>query len=172
MIPAREPSPDARALAHGIATEFRRRLLGEQLPRIRRCVELLGDADVWRRPGPTSNSVGNLLLHLAGNTTQWILATFGDIDDERDRPAEFAADGGANANELADRLASVYQRACDLVDRVPVNDLLRTRLVQGRYQESGLSAILHVLEHCAGHAGQIYAWTKQATGRDLRFYDL
>ncbi|HEX5053471.1 MAG TPA: DinB family protein [Planctomycetota bacterium] len=169
---APEPSADATALARGVATEFRRRLLGEQLPRLRRCVELLGEAGVWRRPGPTCNSVGNLLLHLAGNTTQWILATFGDVPDRRDRPAEFAADGSVAARELVDRLAAVFERACDLVDRVSVDDLLRARRVQGRFEETGLSAILHVLEHCSGHAAQVYAWTKQVTGQDLRFYDL
>ena len=162
----------ARGLADGVATEFRRRLLGEQLPRIRRCIELLGDVDVWRRPAPNCNSVGNLVLHLCGNTTQWILATFGAVDDHRDRNAEFAANEGTPGKALVNRLEQVYHRACDVVDEVDVADLLRTRTVQGRYQETGLAAILHVLEHCSGHAGQIYFWTKQVTGKDLAFYDL
>jgi uncharacterized damage-inducible protein DinB len=162
----------ARCLADGVATEFRRRLLGEQLPRIRRCIELLGESNVWRRSAPNGNSVGNLVLHLCGNTTQWILATFGAVADHRDRAAEFAADEGLPGPVLVDRLEQVYRRACDVVDKVEVQDLLRTRTVQGRYRETGLAAILHVLEHCSGHAGQIYFWTKQATGRDLAFYDL
>ena len=166
------PNAAATALAQGVATEFRRRLQGEYLPRIRQCVGLLGDAGVWQRPAPNCNSVGNLLLHLAGNTTQWILATFGDTTDARNRPAEFAAAGGQSATELLDRLATVVDRACDVVAALPVEELLRPRLVQARYQETGLSAVLHVLEHFSGHAGQIYAWTKQATGQDLRFYDL
>lgn len=164
--------PAAAALARIVATEFRRRLLGEQLPRLRACVHQLGDEGVWRRPAPVCNSVGNLLLHLRGNTTQWILATFGAVDDARNRPAEFAAREGASGAELVDALGAVYTRACELVDGLTVDELRRERLVQGRYTESGLSAVLHVLEHCSGHAGQIYAWTKQATGQDLRFYDL
>ena len=169
---AMDGRPDnASALARIVAAEFRQRLLGEQLPRIRRCVELLGDERVWQRPGSVCNSVGNLLLHLAGNTTQWILAAFGAVLDERDRKAEFAAEGGVPAQDLLLHLGSVWTRACDVVDRVPVAELLRVRRVQ-RHDVSGLAAILHVLEHCSGHAGQIYAWTKQATGQDLRFYDL
>lgn len=165
-------APDAVALARIVAAQFRRRLLGEQLPRIRTCVQRLGDAGIWRRPAPVCNSVGNLLLHLCGNTTQWILVTFGATADARNRPAEFAATAGATGDQLVDALAAVYTRACDLVDSLPVAELLRPRLVQGRYTETGLAAILHVLEHSSGHAGQIYAWTKQATGEDLRFYDL
>lgn len=162
----------AAALARGVAVEFRRRLQGEYLPRIAHCVDLLPADAVWRRPAPHCNSIGNLLLHLAGNTTQWILATFGDTRDARDRPAEFAAvDGAAGADLVAD-LRTVVDRACAVVDRLSPAELLRERTIQQRFAETGLGAVLHVLEHFSGHAGQIYAWTKQVTGKDLRFYDL
>ena len=65
------PGPQAAdAIAQAIKTEFRRRLLGEQLPRISRCLRALGDDGVFRRPAPHCNSAGNLVLHLCGNTTQ------------------------------------------------------------------------------------------------------
>lgn len=164
--------PAAAALARAVAIEFRRRLQGEYVPRIRRCVQLLGDERVWVRPAPNCNAVGNLLLHLAGNTTQWILATFGESNDARNRPAEFAADGGVPAAELIERLARIVDRACDVVDGLDAGELLRARTIQQRFAETGLSAVLHVLEHFSGHAGQIYAETKRITGEDLRFYDL
>ncbi len=161
---------DADALARGIAREFRRRLQGEYEPRIRRCAGMLADADFWRRPAPNCNSVGNLMLHLAGNTTQWILGSFDATADRRDRPAEFAAEGG-DREAVCASLRAVVDRACDVVDRLGPADLLTVRPVQV-YQETGLAIVLHVLEHFSGHAGQIYAWTKQVTGADLRFYDL
>ncbi|MCK5944910.1 MAG: DUF1572 family protein [Planctomycetes bacterium] len=164
-------SERADALAAIVRREFRRRLIEEQLPRITRCAELLGEPRVWERPSPNTNSVGNLILHLCGNTTQWILAEFTELEDQRTRDAEFAADGGQSVAELTAMLARVYREACDVVDGVPVDELLAPRTIQG-YAENGLSAILHVLEHTSGHAGQIYAWTKQATGLDLKFYDL
>ncbi|MBX3463408.1 MAG: DinB family protein [Planctomycetes bacterium] len=167
-----EAGDSATMLAAGVASEFRRRLLGEMLPRIGACLDLLGDAGAWARPAPHCNSVGNLILHLAGNTTQWILATFGAAADQRRRDDEFTAAGGLTAPQLRDRLGAVWTQACDVVDRLSPADLLRERTIQGRFRETGLSAVLHVLEHSSGHAGQIYAWTKQATGRDLRFYDL
>jgi uncharacterized damage-inducible protein DinB len=163
---------DAAALARGVAAEFRRRLQREYVPRIARCVELLGDEGVWRRPAPNCNSAGNLLLHLCGNVTQWILTGLGGAPDRRDRPAEFAAAGGVPAPELLLRLRAVVDDACDAVDGLPPSELLRERTIQGRFRETGLSAVLHVMEHFSGHAGQIYAWTKQVTGQDLRFYDL
>lgn len=154
-----------------VRRELRRRLLEEQLPRITRCAELLGDERVWERPSPNTNSVGNLVLHLCGNTTQWILAEFTALEDQRDRDAEFFARGGVSVAELCAKLDEVYTAACDAVDAATEAQLLAERTVQG-YPETGLSAVLHVLEHSSGHAGQIYAWTKQATGVDLKFYDL
>ena len=158
-------------LAAIVRSEFRRRLVDEQLPRITRCVQLLGQERVWRRPSKNCNSVGNLILHLCGNTTQWILAEFTDLEDRRQRHAEFAACEGASVAELSERLQDVYHTACDTVDAVSDEEMLAPRTIQG-YAESGLSAILHVLEHTSGHAGQIYAWTKQVLDVDLRFYDI
>ena len=158
-------------LAAIVRGEFRRRLVDEQLPRITRCAELLGQDRVWRRPSKNCNSVGNLILHLCGNTTQWILAEFTELADQRQRSAEFAAREGASVAELSQRLRDVYHSACDTVDAVSDEQMLAPRTIQG-YAESGLSAILHVLEHTSGHAGQIYAWTKQVMDVDLRFYDI
>ena len=158
-------------LAAIVRKEFRRRLIEEQLPRITQCAEMLGDERVWQRPSPHSNSVGNLILHLCGNTTQWILAEFTELDDLRDRDAEFAADAGSAVAALSKKLEAVYHAACDIVDALSEAELLAPRTIQG-YEETGLSAVLHVLEHTSGHAGQIYAWTKQALGVDLKFYGL
>lgn len=165
-------SDAAPRLAHIVAAEFRRRLLDEHLPRLRRCVTALGDERTWLRPHAHGNSVGNLVLHLAGNTTQWILANFGATTEARDRAAEFTADGGMSGEQLLSHLESVYRRAVAVVASLPIDEMLRERLVQGRYRETGLSSVLHVLEHCSGHAYQIYAATKQMLGVDLRFYDL
>lgn len=171
-MPPPERQGAASQLVAGIAAEFRRRLLGEYLPRIGRCVELLGEARCWQKPGPTGNSVANLLLHLDGNLRQWLLVTFAGEPDRRDRPAEFAAQGAAPATALLARLAATAERAVQVVEGLDADALLARYRIQQRYDETGLAAVLHVLEHCSGHAGQIYAWTKQSTGQDLRFYDL
>lgn len=157
-------------LQRQVKREFRRRLIEEQLPRITRCAKLLGDERVWQRPSPNSNSVANLMLHLCGNTTQWIMAEFTELHDQRQRDEEFAVRDGMRVDELCSRLAEVYHAACDTVDAVTTAQLLEPRTIQG-YAETGLSAILHVLEHTSGHAGQIYSWTKQVTELDLKFYD-
>src|SRR5664280_653135 len=70
------------------------RLLSEYLRKIEHCVGLLTPAEVWWRPNARCNSVGNLLLHLSGNLSQWVLAGLGGAEYERRRREEFAAETG------------------------------------------------------------------------------
>ena len=169
-------TPDrAEQLTRAIAAEFRRRLLDEYVPRIAGCVEMLGDDEVWERPGPRSNSVGNLLLHLEGNVRQWVLCGLGGQVDARDRDAEFAATGSTERQrpaELVERLRATVAEAVAVVEGLGPDDMLARRVYQGRYEETGVGAVLHVMEHFSGHAGQIYAHTKRVKNVDLRHYDL
>ena len=59
-----------------------------------------------------------------------------------------------------------------VVEQFGPDQLLARKTYQDRYDETGLGAVLHVMEHFSGHAGQIYAFTKQVKNVDLRFYDL
>lgn len=166
---------DGAQLVTGIAREFRRRMLDEYVPRIERCVAMLGEARCWQRPGVNGNSVANLLLHLEGNMRQWILVTFTGEPDQRDRNSEFRASSAeqtSSPGELMQRLRQTVTACVAAVERLDAAALLRRYHIQQRYEETGLAAVLHGLEHFSGHAGQIYAWTKQLSGQDLRFYDL
>ncbi len=64
------------------------------------CIDQLDDTQVWYRPNPQSNAVGNLVLHLVGNLRQWILGGIDNLPDTRDRPAEFSAASGRTREEL------------------------------------------------------------------------
>ena len=162
-----DPADLARQFATGVATEFRAHVADEYVPRIGRCVELLTPEELWRRPGPHNNSVGNLLLHLAGNTRQWILAGIDGQPDARDRDGEFAATG---ADTPAG--AALVEQLRQTVDRLTPAEWLAVRRFQGRWDQTCLAAVLHVMEHFSGHAGQIYAFTKEVRGVDLKFWDL
>jgi len=173
---AQSGGDQAERLARGVAVEFRRRMLDEYVPRIRRCVSLLNAQQLWQKPSPHNNSVANLLLHLNGNVRQWIQVGIADEADLRDRNAEFRNTKEAiqaTGEELVQRLQDTVQEAVSIVEELGPNNLLEVHTFQGgRYEESLLGAVLHVMEHFSGHAGQIYALTKQMLGIDLKFYDL
>jgi hypothetical protein len=147
----------------------RQKLLGQFWPRLRESVESLTDEQVWWRPNPASNSIGNLILHLNGNVTQWLVDSFNRDEDERNRPAEFAAEGGLTAAELLAKLGATIDRAAQVLDRLTVEELLAPYEIQG-YHVHGLDAVYQVVEHFGLHYGQIVYITKSLTDRDLGFY--
>jgi uncharacterized damage-inducible protein DinB len=144
-------------------------LVDEYWPRLRGCVESLTDEQVWWRPNEASNSIGNLLLHLNGNVHQWLVASFDHLQENRDRPAEFAQRQVIPAARLLQQLGTTVQQASDVLSRLTEADLRATLHIQG-YTVSGLHAVYHVVEHFGMHYGQIVYITKLLRGEDLGFY--
>ncbi len=155
--------------AENVFLEFSVAKLRQYLARIHACLDHLGEEQVWRRASESSNSIGNLCLHLAGNVRQWILHGIGGEPDVRRRDDEFAARGGVAKAELLARLDDTVRRACGQLEALPPHRLLETIHPQN-YSVTVLEAIYHVVEHFSGHTGQIIAATKAMTGADLGFY--
>ena len=151
--------------------ERSRYYLAEEYPaKIRQCVAALPQEELWRRSNESSNSVGNLLLHLAGNIRQWIVGGVGGTPVQRDRPAEFAARDGPDARTLLESLESAVSDAAAVIARLSERDLVRSCTIQGR-ETTVLAAIYHVVEHFAMHTGQIVLITKERAPESIRFYD-
>ena len=146
-----------------------KKLLEQYWPRLRACVESLNENQVWWRPNEASNSIGNLILHLNGNVRQWLVASFNRQEDHRDRPAEFAAEGGLSASALLERLGATMQEASEVLSRLTEADLVAPYEIQG-YHVRGLDAVYQVVEHFGLNYGQILYISKNLIGRDLGFY--
>lgn len=157
-----------------IATEFlerSRHYLGVEYPtKIRRCLDALPAPALWRRSDEQSNSVGNLLLHLAGNVRQWIVSSVGDAPDTRYRAAEFAAREGATADELFGALRGTLDEADAVLASLSAAQLLTHRTIQGR-DVTVLDAVYHVVEHFSLHTGQIILLTKLYAPGRIAFYE-
>jgi len=147
----------------------RNKLLNQYWPRLKACVETMSTEQIWWRPNEASNSVGNIILHLNGNVTQWLVASFNRDQDKRDRPAEFSAVGGLTAAELLDRLGATMAEAAKVLDRLTPDELLAPYEIQG-YHVHGLDAVYQVVEHFGLHYGQIAYIAKSLSAKDLGFY--
>ncbi len=137
---------------------------------IRRCAELLDDAELWRRADPHCNAVGNLILHLTGNVSQWVLGGLAEREVSRDRPAEFAARGVPDRAAMLARFDDAVREACGVIGRLDPAALARRASIQG-YDVTRRVAVFHVVEHFAYHAGQIIHATKALRGVSLSLYD-
>ncbi|MFN2596824.1 MAG: DinB family protein [Pyrinomonadaceae bacterium] len=166
-------------IARAFVAEARRLLAEDYLPKIERCLEHLEEVDIWWRPNEASNSVGNLLRHLAGNARQWIVAGVGGAEDRRARQSEFDAGtrrqpGDAEqptAQELLARLRATLAEVDAVLARLGPATLLERRTIQGLSDVVVLDAVFHVVEHFSMHTGQIIQLTKMRAASDLGFYD-
>ena len=125
---------------------------------------------LWWRPDDASNSAGNLLLHLAGNVRQWIVAGVGGAPDARDRAAEFEARSGLPANELVLRLYATLDEVDAVLATLDETRLAERVTIQGR-DVTVLEAVFHVVEHFSLHLGQLILMAKQFSPGAIKFYE-
>ena len=150
--------------------ERSRYYLGVEYPaKIRVAVSAVPRDRIWWRPNESSNSVGNLLLHLAGNVRQWVVSGVGGAPDVRARNAEFAERSG-DAATLVEHLEKTLSEVDAVLARTTPEQLGEERIIQGR-TTTVFGAIYHVVEHFAGHTGQIILIAKSLAPGAIRFYD-
>tara|TARA_R110002050_G_scaffold21644_5_gene59716 strand:- start:4206 stop:4667 length:462 start_codon:yes stop_codon:yes gene_type:complete len=144
--------------------------MDESTRMIKKSLSDISDEEVWQKPNSSLNSIANLMLHLCGNISQYIISSLGENEDKRNRDAEFSATGGLTKAELLKKLEDVVDTAKRVIFDATPNQLVRMRSVQG-FTFSGVGIILHAVEHYSYHTGQIAFWVKQLKNTDLGFYD-
>ena len=149
--------------------DYSARKLRQNVDRLDKCLARLTEDQIWSRGHESENAVGNLLLHLAGNVRQWLIAGVGAVPDTRDRDSEFNARRGPAKSELIAALRATVEEACKIIEPLTPERLTAIVHIQ-KYDVSVLEAIYHVVEHFAQHTGQIIFATKLLTGEELGFY--
>lgn len=157
-------------VAQTFIAQARTYLREDYLPKIERCLEKLSDEEIWWRANAESNSIGNLLLHLAGNVRQWIVSGLGGEHDARVRQQEFDERTMIPRGELLALVRGALSEVDETLASLDSSSLLEARRIQGG-DIIVLEAIFHVVEHFSMHTGQIILITKMLKSADLRFYD-
>jgi Protein of unknown function (DUF1572). len=135
---------------------------------IRHCMEQLSEEQVWRRK-EGMNSVGNLMLHLAGNIRQYFVSGVGGAADVRERPTEFSEQGPIPKKQLMGRLeAAVNESVAALARAKTAAELVRVRRIQSS-EMTALGAIFRSLPHFRGHTQEIIHMTREMVGDAYRF---
>lgn len=145
--------------------------LAQNLAKIEHAIARLDGDELWWRPAEGTNSIANLMLHLAGNLRLWIGEGVGGVACDRDRAGEFAARGSLDRDALARQLRAAVELCQGVLDGLDDATLDRTLEIQG-YSTSVLGAILHPVEHMSYHTGQILFAAKQllGTGHGIELY--
>jgi uncharacterized damage-inducible protein DinB len=145
-------------------------LLDQYLPRIRLACAPLSDDDLWWRPAPGSNSIGNLILHIEGNARQWLIGGVGGHASDRDRDGEFAAEGGHTGEQLLATLTTTLFEIDRVLAALQPSQLDEPRIIQGA-TTTVFDAVYHVVEHVSMHSGQIIQLAKWRAPGAIRLYD-
>lgn len=143
--------------------------MGESVPRIKKCIANLSETEIWYRPNEHSNSIGNLVLHLCGNARQWIISGLGKAADDRERQAEFDERGPVPTDKMLADLDELMVEIEAVLENLSAESLLTLHPVQV-FEESGLSILVHVVEHFSYHTGQITYAVKALKDMDMAYY--
>jgi uncharacterized damage-inducible protein DinB len=132
-------------------------------------MSMISPDELWQKPGTQLVSVGNLVNHLCGNISQWVLKGLGGAEYVRQRDREFTEMTGELPSILASKLMRTIDEARSVVTRLAESDLDREYTVQG-FRETGVGILLHVVEHLSYHVGQITFYVKLIKGVDVGSY--
>ena len=149
-----------RTLESTVLHMVKTRLVKDYPGQINVCLDALNDRQIWWRPNEKSNSVANLVIHLAGSNRYFFEHVIGGAEDQRNRDAEFAARDGRPKAEIrqlwADSVAST-ERALNGFDG---SRLMETTERTGK-TTTFAQILLHVSHHNSVHMAQIVYIAKQ-----------
>ena len=162
----KEPfSRDVSPEYHRLAAD----LLDQSMTKIRHCLNQLTEPQIWWRPEPSMNSIGNLILHLRGNLKQWGVVPFTLENDRRDRSSEFAEDVRISMTELLNDIQQVVDEAKEQWQHLVESQLLRRLEIQG-FDVTHMQAVMHASSHFVGHTHQIIQLTRIQLGAAYQFH--
>jgi uncharacterized damage-inducible protein DinB len=134
----------------------------EAAQKIHALVEPLTDEQIWTRPYPYGNSIGNLLLHLTGNLSYYIGAEMGGTGYVRNRPLEFAETSRIPKAMLLKIFVGTIEMVIEVIKKQSEQDWSATYTAKG-FEDCGdrFTAILRCATHLSHHTGQIIYLCKE-----------
>jgi uncharacterized damage-inducible protein DinB len=126
---------------------------------IRECLAKLDDEQIWWRPNETSNSIGNLVIHLTGSLNHYLNRAIGGIDYNRDRAAEFAERRHIPKDELLAAFDDMVSKADQTFEALTV-ERLGDPSPEPKMYTLVVEDLISVMSHIANHTGQILWITK------------
>jgi hypothetical protein len=126
---------------------------------IRSCIEELSEEQLWWRPNGQSNSVGNLVLHVRGAVLHFLCRGVGGLEYERDRAAEFAAEGSIPKQRLLAMFDEMVEKAEQTFAALNPSRLSEPS-TEPAYYSIVFEDLFGVAIHLATHTGQIVYITK------------
>lgn len=121
---------------------------------IRTAVNALSDEQLWWRPNESSNSIGNLVLHLSGSLDLYLNRNIGGMEFVRDRNAEFSERRPIPKADLLARFDAMVANAERTFSALTV-ERLSDPSPEPRMSTLVIEDLINIAVHLSNHAGQI-----------------
>ncbi len=149
--------------AHLFLSDSRAFLMQDYLPTIEGCVAQLTEEQVWFRVNDASNSIGNLLMHLAGSSRYWAVEVIGGKPIGRVRQREFDQRDPISSEQLLAELRASVEEVDRRLAELSAETLRETRKSHDE-EHTVLWCVYHIVEHFSMHTGQILSMAKALVG--------
>jgi len=143
--------------------------LGTVAARLVSCIDTIGHDRLWADFAPNLASPGNLVLHLVGNLSQYVLKTLGGREYHRERSKEFAGKPSFDRQALKSLLLQTVDECRAIIDTLGEEELCRSYVVQGQ-ERTGYEILVLAIEHFGYHTGQFAWFTKYLFGSEIDFF--
>jgi hypothetical protein len=146
--------------------EAARELFDEGFGGMRDAIEgLSAEALAWRPPAEDTNPITVLAVHSMHSTRWWLTIARGMPLPDRDRPSEFVAETGSDA-ELLEFIDRMVAECRERLDPSAPFDAGAERTVPDDEPVTSAWALLHAMEHLREHVAQAQLtrqlWERQA----------
>jgi len=122
--------------------------------RVHELIRPLSSEQVWQRPFPYGNSIGNLILHLTGNLNYYIGAQIAGTGYIRQRDLEFS-DGGKPKGELLKVFDDAIQITVATIEKQSDHDWSTPYYAERADGSTRFAQVLACASRAYHHVGQI-----------------
>jgi hypothetical protein len=131
-------------------------------------VDPLTEEQIWTKPYPYGNSIGNLLLHLTGNLSYYIGTEIGATGYVRNRPLEFAETSRVPKAELLKNFDDAIAMVAAVLQKQSEGDWSEAYTGKGM-EEAGdrFTVFLRCAAHISHHTGQMIYLVKELEKQHL-----
>lgn len=150
-------------LGQVLIEDAHKRMVEAYPAQVREALEALNDDQLWLRPNPAANSIGNLVLHLVGSTRHFLGRGVGGSDYVRDRPREFSEQGPVPREDLLRLLDETVAETRGVLKNLDPGGLLRVSEHTAE-PHTLVTLLLRVAHHWSVHTGQILSAAKALRG--------
>jgi uncharacterized damage-inducible protein DinB len=137
-----------------IVTSHLRSRFSEIKRRMLSVINQLSDEDLHWRPNEESNSIANLVIHIAGVIHQRIESGIGGAPDTRDRDSEFESTMEYSRSDLTEMIDQSFHLLDEVITNLKPVDFLKQQTVRNN-QVTVLDVIMQCASHLSEHLGQI-----------------